>query len=517
MWMELAAAAYLAADWIYRKNNPDVHDGKDRPWDFVEVPRVDAGTPHPLIYGRCRVDAPVLADLRLVNVVGGDDPVVLVDMLFNVGIGMNDGNGTTRLHGMWSGDKRLPSSGSAIIGDLTGDGDTDDEGEQDWNQTGDGGPEQTIVIDGYGRVETLNGNPNQVLANDGDTEAGGAQPAPTWAGRRLLQTHSSAARTHAEIPGYRRYLSAFLFEIGDGSGWSIGNEGSIPPYSFEASSYVTDDGYPGVGIYGRIGQDSNPANVIWDLLKAAFGKIGLDASLYLDTDSFTAAATTLYQESHGYSLAIEQSANLGQHLVAILEQIGGVMYEEPSTGKIHLDLVRADFDPNTIPHITRENATDLNITIGTWRDIPNAIRLVYRNRDDDYKEASEVAMNQANAVGQDGERRWLVVQMPGITYASLAKSLVARLLAERSRPLMKCSIKLDRSFIRLRPGMVVKMTWSRPDVAGLVFRVMNVNLGTLSNGYVQVDLIQDVNYLWRRQAPKAPHYGVPGIKDLGLR
>lgn len=494
MIAEIAMVGIYIGTWIYqRATREEIKPPKPR--EFT-IPRIDDGAPISLIYGKCRVRSPALAwaGVAQYGTHGFSPAVHQINMHFVLGQGYE--GGTHIVHGMWQGDHKFKWG---LINGAPGS-----------TQTGDGNFETVILADfsdpnseylgGY--VETLHGGPSQTVVND-------AGVATTYLGLRLLEYWPAAA-----VSGYRGFISAFLHfgEINAGARWRVGNGNSIPSYSFEVSSH-RDTSYPAVGIYARIGDgDTNPMNAAWDMLL----KLGIPTSA-LDMDSFTAAATTLYQEGHGYSRCIDNAAEAAEHLLDLLVQVDGVIYEDPSDGLIKTRLIRNDFDPATIPHITRSNCKDIvNLAMGGHAGVPNRIRLVYADRSRGYLEHSVLAQNPANAVGQDGRVREKVIEMLGISYEGLAKQVAARQLAYWSRPIIKCRALLDRSFVRLTPGQAVKLTWVDPDLATVVMRVGAVDRGTLENGVIAVDLVNDANYTWRGQTPRAPHYGVPGIRLNGF-
>ena len=163
-------------------------------------------------------------------------------------IACDAGAGTSRFHRLFIGDR---DSGNGIDWDLPGIG------------------LQFVNISTSQSLEFLNGNESQVLANDGDTQS----TAPTYAGRAMLMYGIS----DSQIPGYRGYLSAFLFDESGGviSGWPTSYTGE-KSYAFEVSSYHTS--HAQLATYGRIGLDINPVNAIYLLLAQKFGALGIDAS-----------------------------------------------------------------------------------------------------------------------------------------------------------------------------------------------------------------------------------------------
>jgi hypothetical protein len=63
------------------------------------------------------------------------------------------------------------------------------------------------------------------------------------------------------------------------------------------------------------------------------------------------------------------------------------------------------------------------------------------------------------------------------------------------------------------PGDVVSLSWPEYGISGVVMRVANVSRGTLANGAIKLDLLQDFFYVWRYQPPKA--IAMPPVKQVG--
>ncbi len=82
---------------------------------------------------------------------------------------------------------------------------------------------------------------------------------------------------------------------------------------------------------------------------------------------------------------------------------------------------------------------------------------------------------------------------------------------------MKFRALVDRSFVRVNPGDAIKVTWSGPDIAGLVFRVVAPpDRGTLENGTIALDLVQDAAYTYRQIAPLPPGLEHPDVGDIEI-
>jgi hypothetical protein len=478
-----AAIALLAGDWIYHRWFEDKPQ-KSRAAREVQVPTADVGSPVPLIYGRVRVRNPLLVwhDTPTFS-----SPYYIMNMFFVLGVGFDDNLGTNRVHNIWAGDWKLFWSqigGTAM--------------------TGVGGPEAQVSIIGTGAdgndygtglLEFLDGSPLHVVAQDGASSG----DAVTWAGRRMIASGIPVA----EIPSYRGYITVLLHGSSPDQ-WIFGRSPSVPAYSFEVSSYRSSSSYPGIGAYAQVGQDSNPINVLYDLYVAKLSKAGISASV-IDMPSWQSAAVKCVSESIGYSRYIENSAKLDDHIIEVLRVIDGVLRWNPKTGKIELKLIRPDFDPNTIPHITKDECSDItNFAFGGWTDVVNKVNIAFTNRALDY--AGDVVADEspANAVRQDGENNEVTLQFPAICEAGQALMTAKREGYARSIPIMKFRAHVDSEFADdILQGDVVKVTVPRPPISGLYFRVADVDRGTIKDGKIQLDLITDTSaYVQGSDAPE---------------
>lgn len=484
--IELLSGAFLVAQFAYHrwKENKE-RETKSR---HNRIPYSEDGVGVPLLFGTCRTE-PYIA-WTYVDSIDADDNVLLKIHLV-IGIAMNDGKSTTAIKRMWAGDTLIYGPGLSYF-------------------TGSYASPLGIPADlgqGTGHVELLSGSDTQVVVANGENSGN----ASTYLGRAML-----AVASEDEIPSYRGYASAFLFSTGNPqSCWVVPGPMEVPAYSFEVTTYEDAHSYPATGIAGRIGEDSNPANVIYDIITAKRGKLGHSTDV-IDHDTFSAAAAKLAQESHGFSCAFDASETAESMIEEVLRQIDGVMDEDPATGKVILKLIRNDYDPNdstSVRVINRSNARIDNLVVGGWADLPNKIRVNFSDRERNYQEGSAFAANLANAVGQDGLVREQVVRYRGVSHQALADALAGRELMARCRPLIRVRAYVDRSFLSTTRGDVVKLVWTDPDINGLIFRVADVDRGPLDSNEIALDLVQDYFYVWRNQIPQPAGLGDYGPGD----
>jgi hypothetical protein len=279
--------------------------------------------------------------------------------------------------------------------------------------------------------------------------------------------------------------------------WSIGPTQAMAAHSFEASSYASSSSYPARGTDAQIGLDMNPVNILWDILTAKLGKLGIPAS-YLDMASFSAAGTTLKGESFGLSFVFEDSMSADEMIQEVLRHIDGAIDEDTATGKLVLTLVRP-VDPATIPHITRDNCDKLsNFVMSGYTGLQSSLRLHWTDRSRDYNDNTVIIPNQGNAVNQ-AETEELEMEMRGVHELALAAQVADREAQATLRPIIKCSVLVGREFLRKKRGDAVKLTWSNPDLSGVVMRIADVDRGTIDDGKIRLDLISDYFYSARGQ------------------
>lgn len=461
----IAQGAIILGTYVYHRWIEE-HPPGPRPRD-ISLPVVDEGTPIPLIYGRCRVRAPVLAWAG--NFTVPDPPTTTIyklEMLFVIGVPFFGGYAALGTDFSGSGAGGL-YYGDVVVGAL---------------HTGTLGG--TAIYSGAlgGAITDVNivgvfysGTPTQDV-NDGT-------PAP-GSGDSARSSMIFAGVSPTLIPGFRSMV-AFWGQF------HIGQTPNIASIGFDVSSLST-------GTASDLGQslaeEADPAAVIYDLLTSPWGKLSLPTSK-IDIPSFQAASLTLFNEVHGYSRVIEQSEDASEIIADVLRQIDGVLYEEPTTGKLVLKLIRADYNVNDLDDINPDNAESPGpgwYSVQGWSETFNQVRVTWTNRVINYADGLAIGQNMANAVGQGGKLRSTDMRFIGCCTSELAQKLASRELAVASRPMVKATVTVNRNFYETRPGAVVTLTWPELGVSKMVMRVARVDLGQLHDGRITLDMIRDI-------------------------
>ncbi|MEQ1734887.1 MAG: phage tail protein, partial [Rhodoglobus sp.] len=444
--------------YVLQKSN---HTPKPRPDDF-DFMQATIGAPLPYVYGTVRVDNAVM-------IWGGGQHADLVGFQFNYTTTMLIVAGVPSwdeasapwnnwrainpplLRGMWWGDKKV--SGLTTLDFPIPHGNPD---RSSFKVIG-----KDFSLEIFGNPEFWDGREDQDLA-DSDLD--------------FVRSQMIAAGTDTTL------LPAYIFQIMVGVNIIKMDTAQVPAIGLEIESLGPQP----------IGQEANPAWVIYDLLCGKVWKMGALPE-DVDLDSFQAAADVLETEGHGISIAIQTSQEATQVVVDILDQIRGTLFENPFTGLLQLTLFRADYNPEIVPQVDNDNTIlkSIELSLSGWQDVANQVRLTFPRRDLDYKMDTVPAQRLGNAIGQDNRIRSHDVTFPGITTVEAAVARAEQELRSISRPMMVCSCRFDRSMYQLLPGMVVRANWPQYSVVDKCFRIINVDLGQLADGSIGVSMIED--------------------------
>lgn len=436
-----------------------------KPSDRIEVPQTEEGAAVPLIFGRCRINRPVLAwqgDESSSN--SGTSPsgaVFTKGLLYVLGIPFFDG--TTRLHGVFLGDRRMAGMPLSVGPNING---------------------TPYLVESAAPLTT-----DDVEFVQFQIEFGSGISTQDM-GTSLVASAMGVPST--EIPGFRGYATAYL----DVSAYQT----TFPSIAFDASSYPTTQLYPAF-IATTIGDEANPADVIAALLCDRMGKLGQTPSETIHYPSFRKVGETLASEGFGYSRAWDERTPTREIIDDVLRTVDGVAWQEQDDGLWHIKLIRPDYDPVTAPKVHPGNCERLeDLDAGSWDDLPNKIRVVYPRREDEYRENSATAQ----VMGGDAEVNELVLRFPGVCTKEQAEVIAARELGARSQPLLQCRAIVDRSFWETRIGDVVELNWPDLNISQRMMRVGNVGFGAHDANVIVLDLIEDYFYVYRRKVTHLP-------------
>lgn len=290
-----------------------------------------------------------------------------------------------------------------------------------------------------------------------------------------------AAKIGGVLPAYRGVLSLVLRKV---------YMCAINPYPKPWS--VTVKRIPGKTWYpskADINGGANPIHIIYEVLTSDYA-LNYPAS-DIDDTSFKAAADTCYAEGLGTSILLSAQDQIDNFIYVILGYCNGMINVDPSTGKFTIKLLRNDYTVGSLKSFSPSNVVRLNsFEIPAYGDLVNEITCKYRLQG--AIEDSTLTVNNLASIQAQGRIISQTVNYQGADTTAMASKLAQRDLKQKSTPLTKINITVNRYAWDLSLGDTFKLTWPDRNVTDMVFRVMRIDKGTRTSGTINIDALEDV-------------------------
>lgn len=247
----------------------------------------------------------------------------------------------------------------------------------------------------------------------------------------------------------------------------------------------------GAGV-ANISGDANGAEIIYDLLTSTDYGMSVPPGRIDAAGSFTSAAQTLATEGLGTSFQFDTQETADNIISEVLRHIDGLLYTDPATGLWTLTLARANYNPATLPVFTVDNVLEtVDFSRGSWQETSNLVGINFTSRANNFNQRLVRAYDAAN-IQITGEVRPQTIEFAGITQESTAGLVATRVLKTLTYPLAKIKIVVNRAGWNLRPGGVFKLTWTPLGIVNDIFRITRIGYGTLQDGKVTIDAVEDI-------------------------
>ncbi len=271
----------------------------------------------------------------------------------------------------------------------------------------------------------------------------------------------------------------------------FGTSHYIKPVSFIVSRYPNTLGIAG-GRH-RIGDDSNPAAVIYEVMTNAVWGVGLSGS-DIDQVAFRAVADTLHAEGYGVSLLYNGQSTAADMIEDILRHVDGVVFSDPESGLVTIRLARKDYDPAGLPVLTMDDFTidGIDFSRASWGDTKNTVKGTYLDREADFTTAVVSQQDLANVMQRNGEVVAEEIDFSGFSHYDPCARAVARALKTLSYPLARISGRLSRKAWKMRPNDVFVLNYEDLGVVSVVFRVTRVRYGGIRDNTVSIEAVEDI-------------------------
>lgn len=209
---------------------------------------------------------------------------------------------------------------------------------------------------------------------------------------------------------------------------------------------------------------------------------------FLDLDNFAAVAQQLKAENFGLNFFWNREGTFEDFSTIVKRHIAAEIRNNPINNKMQLKLIRKDYNPPAVMHLTEDDILDFNeLKNPAVSDRTNSVTVTYRNVDNDSAEAITV-----HSLQLDGYEINTSVDLSGISDGALAQSCASRELLTLSRPLRSATITVTRIAEGVRPADVIAITYPLYRLKGVLMRVTEVTLSPLEDCTVQLSLIEDV-------------------------
>jgi Putative phage tail protein len=457
---------------------PDIENARPSKLGDIRFPRATAGAPMPVIFGKVRLRAPntiwfgaFKATAQTVKVKTGlftsKDQITGYQYGVSMDLALCCGPDVT-LDRIWAEKQIFKAAGAPLNGD--------------------------------GVLQTI----NQINLFGGPAKGGGMAGRIRFYSGGFTQARNAyianRATNGADYPGYpgtchivfENRIQTIQMPFGlpavtITTPFYIGTAAQLRALSFELSRYPNN---LGLGANRLIGDDLNPAEIIYSLLVEAWGGLGIAAAL-IDTTSFTAAGTTLKAEGNGASIIVASSQDASSVVQELLRQADGILYQDPATGKVAMKLIRADYSIPSLPVFDETNVESVeNFSRTSWAETINQVRVTYNSRSKKYVDATAFVQDMAN-ISMQARIRSADLQFPGVTTEAQAVTIGTRELSYLSVPLFRATLRTTRAASALKPGDAFVLSWAEYGLVQIIMRVQSFDFGELANGNVVMQCVQD--------------------------
>lgn len=293
--------------------------------------------------------------------------------------------------------------------------------------------------------------------------------------------------TSDDTPAYRKRSSVFFAGLSAGQGF-LWRKNSPVLAQKVGLRYRRSSKGPMADATRMIGIDSNPAHMIFECMTNTEWGMGDPVSAF-NLTTWNAVAQQLYDEGFGLSMVWVRQSTVEEFVNELQDHIQANIFLDPTSGLWEIDLMRGDYDVETLDHLTVDNADLTGFNRALWGEQVNEVVVTYTNPITEKPESTTGHMlgsilNQ----GLVSTSR----DYHGIRDADLAKRVADRDVRSSSASLATLQAGLDRRSWTVRPGKLFIVTWPAKNIFGMVCRAMDVDYGDHLDSKIRVKLMQDV-------------------------
>lgn len=241
---------------------------------------------------------------------------------------------------------------------------------------------------------------------------------------------------------------------------------------------------------GRQGDDSNPAEIIYEILTNDYWGCNYTDDK-IDLISLIKVGIGCEQEEMGISCVFNQVSSCASYMTKILNHIGAMMYDDVTTGKLAFKLVRADYVVESLKRFNMSNSVSLKFTRLDWSETSSAVNASFIDAENKYDESTLTVHDFANVLitknNVENEQDGTYFTTPQNAY-----NFAMRQLLSAAYPLASIELICNRLAYSVVIGEPICITWEPYGIVNQVFRITNVDFGTLTSGQIRITAVEDV-------------------------
>jgi hypothetical protein len=375
-----------------------------------------------------------------------------------------------------------------------GDAEKSIDGGETWPEYGTGEDFTFKIYSKQGTAPNCSIYINKPNIFGGDRKEGGVQGNVNLNFGDITQSQDSylLARLGNDIPAFRGVFAAVLRQV------YLGTTPYLKPWSFlckRVSRLVNGDDqwYRNKAVINpraSNGDDLNGIHIIRECLTDREWGLGFDSSTEIGS-SFEDCADTLFEEEFGLSLLWDQVMPLEEFINDILDCIAGVLYQDLSTGKWEVGLIRDNYNLDDLEVFNEDDIIEIEeFTRPTYGEIINQVVVNWWDKINN-KTRSAIARDNSLIEKQGNTINETILNFQGICNASLANKVAERELNIVTAMLAGLRLRCTRKMSHLKPNDVFKLTWSKLGLVQMVVRILDIDYGSLENNEIVMNCVED--------------------------
>ena len=241
---------------------------------------------------------------------------------------------------------------------------------------------------------------------------------------------------------------------------------------------------------GRLGDDENPADAIYEILKNNYW--GCDyGDTRIDVDSLINLGATCELEGLGVSCVFNQVDIASSYINKILQHINGVCFDSPTTGMLTFKLIRNDYDVDNVIEFNTSNCENMEFTRLDWSETVSAINVNFTDANNKYDTSTVIIQDTANTFithnynEQDTDGQYF-------TTSENARTLAQTSLLSAGYPLASVMFKCNRIGYNVTMGDPIRINWGPYGITKQAFRVTDIDYGSLTDETITITAVEDV-------------------------